>query len=321
MLKRFKLIRRGLEAMVLSDEWASYREDDQGKARFVREKILSEYWWDQIDYILAFSDPIYSMIRACDTDKACLHLVYEMWDSMIEKVKVEIYKHEGISVYEDSAFFKVVYGILVARWGKSSTPLHCLAHSLNPRFYSEVWLDADPARVPPHRDGEISQERMKCFRRLYPNGDDYDKVLDEFASFSLKTGPFADITSLSKRGNTEPRSWWANFGAQTPILQSLAFRVLGQPTSSSACERNWSTYSFIHSLRRNKLTPKRAEDLVFVHNNLRLLSRSSEQYTDEKTKMWDVGGDEFGNLEDMGYLALANLSLDEPELESVLITE
>ncbi|GJY64456.1 hypothetical protein Tco_0465916 [Tanacetum coccineum] len=71
----------------------------------------------------------------------------------------------------------------------------------------------------------------------------------------------------------------------------------------------------------NKLTPKRAEDLVFVHNNLRLLSRSTEQYLDEKTKMWDVGGDEFGTMEDTGFLELAQLSLDEPELESVFFSQ
>lgn len=162
---------------------------------------------------------------------------------------------------------------------------------------------------------------MKCFRRLFPNDDEYDRVLDEYADFSLKTGAFGDVTSLSKRSTTDPKSWWANFGSQTPLLQGLAFRVLGQPTSSSCCERNWSTYNFIHSLKRNKLTPKRAEDLVFIHNNLRLLSRNTEQYEDEKTKMWDVGGDTFDSFEDMGYLQFVELSLDEPELESVFFTE
>ncbi|GJT24412.1 50S ribosomal protein HLP, mitochondrial-like protein [Tanacetum coccineum] len=51
--------------------------------------------------------------------------------------------------------------------------------------------------------------------------------------------------------------------------------------------------------------------------SLRLLSRSTQQYMDEKTKMWDVGGDEFGTMEDTGFLELAQLSLDEPDLESV----
>ena len=44
MLKRFKLVKCALESMVMSDEWASYREDDQDKARFVRDKVLNEYW-------------------------------------------------------------------------------------------------------------------------------------------------------------------------------------------------------------------------------------------------------------------------------------
>ncbi|GJR08978.1 putative zinc transporter protein [Tanacetum coccineum] len=212
MLKRFKLIKRALESLVMSDEWASYREDDQDKARSVRDKIL------------------------------------------------------------------------IASWTKSSTPLHCLAHSLNPMYYSDAWLE-NLERVAPHKDAKISQERMKCFQRLYPNIDDYDKILNEYASFSLKTGPFSDIGPLSRMGTMEAKTWWANFGAQTPLLQSLAFKVLDQPTSSSCSERNWSTYSFVNSLRRNKLTPKRAEDLVFVHNNLRLLSRSTDQYLEEKTKM------------------------------------
>ena len=106
---------------------------------------------------------------------------------------------------------------------------------------------------------------------------------------------------------------------RAPLLQSLAFKLLGQPSSSSCCERNWSTYAFIHSLRRNKLSPSRAQDLVHIHNNLRLLSRNSEQYEDEKTKMWDVGGDTFDSMEDVGFLEFADLSLDEPELENELL--
>ncbi|KAK9047552.1 hypothetical protein V6N11_053391 [Hibiscus sabdariffa] len=42
MLKRFKLIKRALQAMVISDEWASYKEDDTGKTNFVKEKLVSD---------------------------------------------------------------------------------------------------------------------------------------------------------------------------------------------------------------------------------------------------------------------------------------
>ncbi|XP_058007006.1 uncharacterized protein LOC131182218 [Hevea brasiliensis] len=156
---------------------------------------------------------------------------------------------------------------------------------------------------------------------FFSNEDERIRANDEFANFSLKSGPFADPDSIGSMYVINPRKWWACFGSNALLLQRLAFKVLRQPTSSSCCERNWSIYSFIHSCRRNKLTPKRAEDLIFIHNNLRLLSRNSSQYYDRKTKLWDVCGDQFGSMEDVGVLEFANLSLDEPELESVLFDE
>ncbi|MCI31222.1 hypothetical protein A2U01_0052434 [Trifolium medium] len=119
----------------------------------------------------------------------------------------------------------------------------------------------------------------------------------------------------------DPKSWWLVHGVHAPLLQKVALKLLAQPCSSSCSERNWSTYSFINSLRRNKLLPKRAEDLVFVHSNLRLLSRNSPQYNQEETKMWDIAGSEFGSLDDCGILEIADLSLDEPELEDPLTND
>ncbi|KAL1204457.1 hypothetical protein V5N11_004043 [Cardamine amara subsp. amara] len=316
MFKRLKLIKVSLQTMVISEEWYTYKDDDLGKARFAKEKILNDDWWETVSYIIDFTRPIYDMIRVCDTDKPCLHLVYEMWDSMIEKVKSEIYKKEGLNLSDYSHFYDVVHDILVDRWAKNNTPLHCLAHSLNPRFYSEAWLDEDSTRIGPHKDGEVSTERMKCFRRLFPSIEDHTKVMTEYALFSTKSGPFEDLICISEMSTMEPKFWWANFGAQTPILQTLAFKVLGQPSSSSCAERNWSTYSFIHSLKRNKLTTSRTQDLVYIHNNLRLLSRNAGEYNDEKTKTWDVGGDEFDSMEDMGFLEFSNLSLDDSDFEN-----
>jgi len=44
--------------------------------------------------ILAFTAPIYDVLRKIDTDMAIIHLVYEMWDSMIEKVRKVIFQNE-----------------------------------------------------------------------------------------------------------------------------------------------------------------------------------------------------------------------------------
>ncbi|PPS10460.1 hypothetical protein GOBAR_AA10186 [Gossypium barbadense] len=191
MLKRFKLIKRGLQNMVI--------KDNISKAYLVKEKILDDLWWDKVDYILTFTEPIYDII----------------------------YRHERKKGDEKSIFYEVVYDTLIDRWTKSSKPLHCMAHSLN----LSDWLNEVPNRLPPHKDVEILEERNKCLKRYFPS--------------------------------TEERKM-----------------------------RNWSTYLFIHSMRRNKINPPCAEDLVFVRTNLQILG--------------------------VGILGVASLSLDEPEMEMVI---
>ncbi|KAH1266386.1 hypothetical protein GmHk_01G001888 [Glycine max] len=313
MLKRFKQLKKGLQEMIISDQWSSYKEDDVAKAKFVKDTLLDDKWWDKVDYILSFTSPIYDVLRRTDTEASSLHLVYEMWDSMIEKVKNAIYQYERKEESERSTFYVVVHAILIDHWTKSSTPLHCLAHSLNPRYYSHEWLSEDSNRVPPHQDMELTRERLKCFKRFFLDVDVRRKVNIEFANFLDGREGFDDLDSLNDRGQMDPKAWWLVYDINAPILQKIALKLLAQPCSSSCCERNWSTYSFIHSLKRNKMTPHRAEDLVFVHSNLRLLSRNTPQYHQEETKMWDVAGDDFGSLDDCGILEIASLSLDEPE--------
>jgi hypothetical protein len=74
-------------------------------------------------------------------------------------------------------------------------------------------------------------------------------------------------------------------------------------------------------MKRNALTPERAEDLVFVHSNLRLLSRKAEDYKSGPSAMWDVGGDAFESLSGVGILEVADLSIDEPEMESMALED
>jgi len=58
--------------MVISEEWSSYRANDIGKAQAIKEFVLNDVWWDKIMYILAFTQPIYNMLRACDTGSPTL---------------------------------------------------------------------------------------------------------------------------------------------------------------------------------------------------------------------------------------------------------
>jgi len=68
------------------------------------------------------------------------------------------------------------------------------------------------------------------------------------------------------------------------------------------------------------MTPKMAEYLVYVHSNICLLSRNSSKYKEEKTKFWDITGEDF-SLDDNRILKIVSLSLNEPELEVVFVNE
>ncbi|KAG8365826.1 hypothetical protein BUALT_Bualt17G0012300 [Buddleja alternifolia] len=254
MLKRFKLIKQQLQAMVISERWSCYRDGDFNEARIVKERLLDDLWWDSVDYILAFMDPIYKILRECGTDK-----------------------------------------MLEDRWSKSNTPLHCLAYSLNPRCLSKVLQTQHPNFTPPQSDLEILKMRKLCLKRLFPDEDARRKI------------------------DNESNAVWTLHGPAAPNLQNIVVKLLAHVSSSSCSERNWSTYAFVHSTRRNQITPQRAQDLVFVHSNLRLLSRKTPQYMQDDTKMWDVGGDAFESSDDVGILEIANLSLDEPELENDIV--
>ncbi len=58
-----------------------------------------------------------------------------------------------------------------------------------------------------------------------------------------------------------------------PLLSSVAIKVLLISATSAASERNWSIYNFIHSKLRNRMTIDRAEKLVYIYWNIRILRK------------------------------------------------
>ena len=60
-------------------------------------------------------------------------------------------------------------------------------------------------------------------------------------------------------------------GGGAKALQTVARRILVHVYSTLACEHNWSIYLFVHNKVRNRLKHIRAEDLVYIYTNSRLL--------------------------------------------------
>jgi len=99
---------------------------------------------------------------------------------------------------------------------------------------------------------------------------------------------------LKDKGAKKPYACWETHGATCPLLQQLAMSLLSQITSSSCCERNWSTYGNLYSSKKSRLEKSRAKTMVYVHTNLHLIYMQREECVKGKTKMCDVFLDGFG---------------------------
>ena len=82
--------------------------------------------------------------------------VYDGMDTMVEKT-TKIISQESQLLFVDVGFANLVHKIMVDRWNSFNTPLHTLAHALNPRFYDEELIArSNGKRKAPHQDREVA---------------------------------------------------------------------------------------------------------------------------------------------------------------------
>ena len=96
--------------------------------------------------------------------------------------------------------------------------------------------------------------------------------------------------------------WWFMYGNHAPTLRNLVIKVLPQTSSSLVCERNWSTFTLIHTKQRNRLAYPRLQQLVFCYYNMKLKICDMQVKTDkvvEKNYLYLLNiSSEFGEEED-----------------------
>ena len=169
------------------------------------------------------------------------------------------------------------------------------AYALNPK-----WYIPRPGRIPPIDDPEIKNGFRAAISKMYTSED--GKVLRwQWIQFASLTGPCNKLDTKEDRddlGRDDPIGWWKFHGDDAPEIKHLATHLLSQIASSSTAERNWSTYSFIHSIRRNRLTFRRAEKIVVVHSALRLAHRKTPGYRMGAATRWDVDPEEDAQVDE-----------------------
>jgi len=291
LLERMLEVQPALQAMVVSPDWNRWTESKTEEGKKIRLQILDNDWWTECSYLVSFLRPIVEVIRYTDTDSPSLGEIYETFDSMLGQVRAAIREKEpSLEFYNNE-----IRPIIQRRWDRMNTPLHMAAYALNPK-----WYIPRPGRILPIDDPEIKKGFKDAISKMY-SAEEGKILRKQWIAFAGLRGPFDKHDAKEDRndlGHDDPIGWWGMHGDDAPEIKHLAVRLLSQIASSSAAERNWSTYSFIHSIKRNRLTSRRAEKLVAVHSSLRLAHRKTPEYRMGPATRWDVDPEDDAQIDE-----------------------
>ncbi|KAK0147026.1 Zinc finger BED domain-containing protein 4 [Merluccius polli] len=179
-----------------------------------------------------------------------------------------------------------------------SEQLYYLATILDPR-YKDRYFDADLKLVaknklekevdkmtpsataeptPDAEEGEPQEKRMCTPSEGHSFLDMFDEILEEKEQDEQATGP----TSVQVHGylteptiprNVSPLQYWQSNMTRFPALAPVARKYLSAPCTSVDSERLFSAASNVVSEKRNRIGTERAEMLLFVKHNIRLLPK------------------------------------------------
>jgi hypothetical protein len=275
MLARLLRVKAALQETVADrrwDEWAekqTYRDD----AATCKATIMSASFWSPVMDLVQISTPIVKLLRLTDGNVPCMGKVYlECFEALqaIQDLNLPAAKKDPIA-----AMFET-------RWNKLHSIMHAAGYVLDPEFWDH--------------EQEKNEEVMLGFtavvEKLLPKVEDQAEALEQLNKFKSKRGLFGMKAVQEAAKRMPAHSWWQRYGSSCPELQRVAVRVLSQVSSASSCERNWSNYDFIHNRKRNRLQPLRADDLVYVFSNLRLLNEVTDLDYEDKYVKWLEGDEE-----------------------------
>ncbi|KAL7184653.1 hypothetical protein ACSBR2_026741 [Camellia fascicularis] len=223
----------------------------------VHQTIMDDDFWRKAKRVLTITKHIYKMLRFSDSDKAVIREVYELMDTMLGNIK-DTHSNDPI-VYD------LILQFVVERWDKMNIPLHCLAYILVPKYYTNSWLSKSALggvrKKKPHFDVEVQKGYLEVMEKMISDQTEAAVIRKQISDFVSCKGVFSQPQAVNNRATMDALSWWHLYGGAAPELYSLALKVLSQKVNTSFAERCWSTYSYIHNVKRNRLNVDRAKKL------------------------------------------------------------
>ena len=128
---------------------------------------------------------------------------------------------------------------------------------------------------------EVAAGLYEAMKRLLPDPVKRGRAMVQLSDYKMRRGEFSPLKHPEMWASVKSQpawKWWDAFvRPYAPELAYVAVRVLAASCSTKSTkysERNWSLFAWIHSKKRNRLSEERANDLVFINSNMRLMRRS-----------------------------------------------
>jgi len=134
---------------------------------------------------------------------------------------------------------------LEKRWAQWEQPLLLLSFILHPHYGIETFHPT-AQRVTYTDFGQWLNYYYEIWFNIRPKS-----ILLEFVKFKKCQYPFN--SSTVKQFGEDIMSFWESCSGHTPELSQFALHLYGVCVNAASVERLWSTMSFIHTKRRNRL--------------------------------------------------------------------
>ncbi|WIA20432.1 hypothetical protein OEZ85_004845 [Tetradesmus obliquus] len=282
MLQRVHKQSSHLQRLVVSQGWQSavarLTAEDRAKAAEIKLVILDDNFWEEAKEAMGVVEPLVSLLRLADGTAPCMGKIYYRMSKCLEHVRSG--KHKL-----DADVLDQVADVISNRWEYLHSPMHGAGYCLDPEF----WGDAG-------NNAECMGNLITMIERLLPTAAERKAAREQFVMYKNKEELFAVHGAAVQDAPSMPaHQWWGMYGSGCKELQRVAVGVLSQVSAAVSCERNWSTYDYIHSKKRNKLAPARARDLVYVFSNQRLLRKLNSGTHQEEFVPWDSEDEQEGD--------------------------
>ena len=359
--ERLQELKPALQATVVDSSYVSknYKdaastEEATGSGKTVRTNkgattkrhvLDDDGFWSRVETHVKTTRPLYKMLRRFDTSAPAVGKVYSSWFEAGEHLKTTTgpYMKKCVEAHGE-------------RWAYGHSDFAAAAYMLDPEFhghdissnaevadgfmnvvekigilksvradvpkYLELWktrraaLGDDPSKLtsygcyPTYPTAKAKEVATFC-----------QKVNSQVSLYRGKKGTFSREWVMEAARAQPAYLWWDANGASCAELQYVARLVLSQPASASIIERINSEFAFIKDRRRNRLEHGRADKLVALFHNLRLMARVKQPNYSEPAVGWNDEDDRSGVIKYgvANYEGTANLTVKAPNARPSLI--